>query len=189
MIKFWADNSEFSASEEKLLNALSDAHGACVWRNNASTMALQQAAGGSGRLCNALVAALSTLGVNHGPIEEAHALLGADDRREEARKILALGRKVPGWGNSFIRDGIDPAFQEVDQCLQAEFPAWYGRLTEITGYLHAAGKSVWPNPGGYTAIAALVLGMPGNLSPALFVGARLWEWVRLFDLISNPKKP
>lgn len=186
MRKFWANNEQLTPEEQRLVLALYEAHATCVFRENCSTMALQQAAGGSRSLTQSYIAALATLGEMHGPIE------GAYDMLEFAqRELLPVSFKlIPGWGNSFVKGRIDDAFLKVDQTIEALFPRHHNRLREITDALHARGKHVFPNPAAYTATTALILGLPRHLAPMLFVESRLQPWAAVFHLvISNSMKP
>lgn len=184
MRKFWSHNEELTPPEQRLVAALYAAHAACVHRENCSTMALIQAAGGSRSLTQSYIAALATLGEMHGPVEEAWDVLAQSNG--DVRLILYQPpriTKVPGWGNSFITGRIDDAFLPVDQCLEANFPRTHSRLREITDALHARGKNIFPNPAAYTAATALILGMPRHLAPMLFVQARLEAWASVFHSV------
>jgi citrate synthase len=181
MRKFWANNEELTPEEQRLVNVLFEAHAKCVWRDNCSTQALQQAAFGSKHLPSAIIAALATLGETHGPVEEAYDVL------QYNRPHTFDGVIIPGFGNSFIKNRIDDAFLSVDQTLEALFPRHHSRLREITDALHVRGKRVFPNPAAYTATVALVLGMPRHLSPVLFVLGRLEAWAELFNRVLTAK--
>lgn len=179
MRKFWSHNEELTPPEQRLVAALYAAHAACVHRENCSTMALIQAAGGSRSLTQSYIAALATLGEIHGPIEDAYKFLAWDGSWKDG---FILG-KISGWGNSFIKGRIDDAFLPVDQILEAQFPRSHSRLREITDALHARGNNVFPNPAAYTAAVALVLNMPRHLAPMLFVQARLEAWASVFHTV------
>lgn len=186
MRKWWSNNEELTPEEQRLFAALLQAHAACVYRENCSTAALQQAAFGSRKLPSAFIAALATLGDVHGPVEEAY------DHFEIWDKLKSFsggyqGGIVPGWGNSFIKGRIDDAFLPVDQILEAQFPRTHSRLREITDALHTRGKKVFPNPAAYTAAVAIILGMPKNLAPLLFVMGRTEAWGHIFHLTVNQK--
>lgn len=182
MRKFWSHNEELTPPEQRLVAVLYAAHAACVHRENCSTMALIQAAGGSRSLTQSYIAALATLGEMHGPVEEAWDFLRGGHAMPIEFRLAGI-QKVPGWGNSFIKDRIDDAFLPVDQCLEANFPRTHSRLREITDALHASGKNIFPNPAAYTAAVALVLNMPRHLAPMLFVQARLEAWASVFHTV------
>lgn len=190
MLKFWANNEPLTAEEQRLVDTLYAAHAACVWRGNCSSLALQQAAGGSRSLTQSYIAALASLGEMHGPIEEAYTILAPDSRSVGLEFLATHVGKCPGWGNSFIRGRIDDAFLPVDNCLEANFPRSHARLREITAALHARGKYIFPNPAAYTATTALILGMPRHVAPMLFVLGRTEAWAELFHrvIVMNTKE-
>ena len=176
MVKWWANSEPFAPEEVQLLQALYQAHAQCVFRPNCSTVACQQAGGGSRSITNAYIGALACLGEMHGPIEDAYTFLAREGPWTGA---FVIG-KIPGWGNSFIKGRIDDAFLPVDQILEASFSKLHSRLREITDALHARGKMVFPNPAAYTATVALIIGLPRHLAPMLFVQARLEPWGMVF---------
>lgn len=187
MVKWWANNEPFTPEEERLTQRLYEAHAKCVYRDNCSTAALVQAAGGSRSLTQGYIAALASLGEMHGPIEGAMEVIETVQKGEVTFSSLW---KLPGWGNSFIKGRIDDAFLPVDQVLEAHFPRTHSRIREITDTLHARGKHVFPNPAAYTACVAIVLQMPRHLAPMLFVQARLEPWASVFHqiMIAKPEQ-
>ncbi len=188
MIKWWLNNEPLTEPEARLVAALYRAHAECVGRENCSTMALIQAAGGSRSLVSSYIAALATLGEMHGPIEEAYTFIEYVVPISLDHGMFESGFKAPGFGNSFIKGQIDHAFLPVDQCLEQHFPRTHSRLREITDALHARGKHVFPNPAGYTASAAIILQMPRHLAPMLFVQARIEAWTSVFhSVVTAPK--
>lgn len=183
MVKWWLNNEPLSEPEARLVATLYAAHSACVFRPNCSTVACQQAAGGSRSLPQSIIAALACLGEMHGPIEGAYdVLLSISEGRFPPYMKTGFPKKlmIAGWGNSFIKGRIDDAFLPVDQCLEQNFPRIHSRLREITDALHARGKHIFPNPAAYSGAVALVLGMPRHLSPMLFVQARVEAWSSVF---------
>lgn len=192
MVKWWSNQEPLTEPEARLVAALYSAHSQCVFRPNCSTAACQQAAGGSRSLPQSIIAALACLGDMHGPIEEAYDELQRDGIMDSLAPFVTRITKVAGWGNSFIKGQIDPAFVPVDQCLEANFPRTHSRIKEITNSLHARGKHIFPNPACYSAATALILGMPRHLSPLLFIQARVEAWASVFHhtvlSLEKPKK-
>jgi citrate synthase len=166
--------------EQKLLAALFEAHDSVALRENASATVLQIAAAASGRYMNGIIAALATLGKTHGPIEAVHALLSAEAPSEIAKVILDRSGKVPGWGNSFVKNDPDPDFQEIAALL---LPPLSERITAVTQTLHDAGKPIYPNPACYTAAVAITLGCKASIAPYLFLQARLQAWTERLNEI------
>lgn len=175
---FWR-SEPLSDGERALWQAVERAHSACVWRDNTSSVAVLQAATGSGDYTKAVAAALMTLGGRHAPIEQSMGILVMADSVKAAHSFLAAGLKVPGWGNSFIKGGPDKSWDEVDKLLAKHFERIHSKIVAVTTYLHERGKKVFPNPSIYTAALALILKVPAPMAPWLFVRARLDAWTEL----------
>jgi len=175
-LPFWRD-TPLTDAEERLLELVHAAHVASCGRHNISRDLFEAGAFGSSRYVNGLIAALASLGGAHGPIEETVALLQMPGRE---MTLIPLKMKVPGWGNSFEKGRKDPLWLAVDAHLEAFFPAQFRRLEDITRQLHAAGKTIYPNPSAYTASAAMIVGLPARASAYLFVRARLDGWTQLY---------
>ncbi len=163
--------------EQALLYNLFDAHAVASMRNNISTATFRNAFAGSRSYTSALASALCTVGAVHGPIQETYRLL--EGPLGYARTMLANGEKVPGWGNSFIKGAPDGGWRMVDECIAEHWPEMSSRLAGVTSALRHHGLDLYPNPSAYTAAAAIILGMPCELSPFLFVAARLVPWTQL----------
>lgn len=174
---FWRPLAPLSPAEVDLLNAVALAHGRSVMRQNASSDAVFLASRASGDYTKAIAAALMTLGGAHAPLAETMRVL---KNPELSGYLMKSGRKVPGWGNTFVRGEPDPLWSEVAAALAAADSDLTARIDGITGAFHAAGKNIFPNPSAYTAAAALVVGMPASVSPFLFVSSRLEAWSALY---------
>lgn len=193
MVKWWLpEQTPFTDAETRLVLALYKAHSDCVFRNNCSTAALQQAAGGSRSLPQSIIAALACLGEMHGPIEEAYDFMDLWQKMQPFHEGKYVGGLIPGFGNSFVRGQVDPAFIPVEQILEAQFPRIFSVVKEITEALHQAGKMVYPNPACFSACVAKVLQMPRHLAPMLFIQGRLEAWASVFHhmvkSLTEPKK-
>lgn len=167
-------------SVQTLLGALHAAHDASALRNNLSHEALVLAATGSGNYVQSIAAAMMTLGGLHAPVVAICAVLQMPFTQEQVTQLVQQGGKMPGWGNSFLKGQPDPAWGEVDAILRELNLSLMQKMDDITAWLHAAGKRVYPNPGGYTAAAALTMGMQPEASPYLVVSGRLAAWTREF---------
>lgn len=162
--------------EAPLVRAVLDAHATAARDNqNVSRVACEIAKAGSGDLVKGVIAALATLGQAHGPIAQAREVIF----RGDPAALLDDGERVPGWGNSFFRDRVDPAWHRVEQLIRADHPAEATDLDEITSLLHKRGKRIWPNAAAFTAVAAEVSGMPPGTEAALFIAGRLPVWAGL----------
>lgn len=175
---FWREQA-LETKEVELLSRLFQAHEASVFRPNVSSEMVCAAAVGSGDYTKALAAALMTIGGLHGPITQTYSLLEDSSPDYLTVKILDAGQKVPGWGNSFAKAQIDPLWVGVDEWLRLNALPLWEKIDLVTRTLNNAGKLIYPNPGCYTAAAALALGIPSPVAPWLFVQGRLGGWTRL----------
>lgn len=169
---FWRPNV-FSPAEKELWVAVGAAHRASCTRDNLSVTAFKLAEYGSGKFTSGVIGALSTLGGPHGPIEQTYRLFMSADPDSAARAYLDRGEKVPGFGNSFHKGEPDPKWAEVDYILRSKFPAQAERMESVFRVL---GGKVFPNPSTYTALTAIIVGLPEKLAPYIFVAARLEGW-------------
>lgn len=163
-----------------LLDMLADAHDrAALTNTNASSVAVQLAAIGSADFGKAITAAVSMLGAAHGPITAARVRIYGFNGDWIA--ALDRGERMPGWGNSFHKDGIDPSWGPFADYLKAEYPQGSQRLDEITETLAARLKrTLYPNAAAFTAVSAQLLGVPYGVEAALFVASRLPAWALMF---------
>jgi citrate synthase len=180
VIHFWRDTS-FSGSEFTLVDELEIAHRRSAMRSNASTVALKNAAGGSGCLEMALAAALLTLGGRHAPIPKIYRLLDQPVSKllETVEERLCNKEKIEGWGNSFFKFQPDPDWVKVHQAIVENFPEMAQKLNGVTELLDAYKKKIHPNAGAYTAATAIILGIPAEISSYLLISARLPVWADL----------
>lgn len=163
-----------------LIQALYRAHAEVALRGNPSHQALILAAQGSANFFNALTAAFATYGGLHGPLEATYNLLINPDPTVEIATRLEVGLKIPGFGNSFYKDGIEPAFLPVEAELRKRDPLIASKIDGMTEFIHAQGKKIYPNPSTFTCATALVEGIPREAIGFLVVQARLWEWTKEF---------
>jgi citrate synthase len=178
MTPFWRTNP-LTDDEAKLLQLTLEAHAASAFRSNASSVALCNAAIASHDFTKALTGALATLGGVHAPLADTYVLLSSSEF-DAPERILLSGRKVPGWGNSFVKGAPDPIWEPVAAHLERINPTLAERLHNVTDMLRAVGKRLYPNPSAYTAAVAITLGIPAHLTPWLFVQGRLLSWSHLF---------
>lgn len=179
MNTFWRD-TDLSETETALFMALFDAHYKSVFRDNPSSVTMQIAASSSNDYVQSLCAALLTTGGPHAPLVETGRLLEHDHPDRLAILMIEAGDKVPGWGNGFVKDGIDPLWQPVHDLIEKHWPVELARLDAVTGVLRDAGKMIWPNPSAYTALTGIILKLPLAALPWLFVASRLNGWTKLF---------
>lgn len=175
-----AQSIDPSALQLALVAALNQAHAQAALRGNISSTTVANAAAGSGSYTASIAAALLTLGGLHGPLQQTQELLERDDPAAAALAMLDRGRKVPGWGNSFIKGEEDPVWAPVRAALKEHWPAVLEDIDAVTTALHGRGKPVYPNPSAYTAACSIVVGLPPCACAYLFVNARLGTWTRIF---------
>jgi citrate synthase len=124
----------------------------------------------------AMAAAVLTLGGLHGPITQAR-LVNFAWTDEQIKSYLQSGQRLPGWGNQFHKDGVDPAFKDLDTFLRENHAKYMARLDEIAVVLKdAKDKTLYPNPAVYTAIVADILGLAYNAEPLLLILPRMPIW-------------
>lgn len=180
MRPFWR-NEPLRPAETELLEAVQKAHHDSCFRQNPSFVAIQCAAQGSQDVYKSIAAALMTFGGPHGPILESYDLLSGEFPTEAwVKSSLDLGRKVPGWGMSFVKGEIDPVWLPVYKFISENFPVTRARIDWITEELHRRGKLIYPNPSTFSAATAIILKMPRQLSPYILIASRLDAWAEIF---------
>jgi citrate synthase len=165
----------------ELNGLLAEAHYKSAFRNNISSTAVAICAESKTDFLNAVVAAISTLGGIHAPIAKAFRLINHSSPTTEIQAILDSGERVPGWGNSFHKTGIDPIWAPVDECLKMNYHSKWVTLTEMTAYLHSCGRKIFPNPACYTATVAAINGLTEDSAGYLFLSSRLSAWLKIYS--------
>jgi hypothetical protein len=179
MKAFWREQP-ISDSERELLDRLFEAHAQSVFRENCSTVAFCNAALGSGNFINAMIAALACSGGPHAPIKDAYDCISLPDEVWVSHAYPIPEYKTPGWGSSFVKGEPDPVFASVEDAVTFISPELGSKIDAITEMLHKQGKRVFPNAACWTAATAVVLGIPKELSPMLFVMGRTEAWGKLY---------
>lgn len=174
---FWRQD-ELTDAEVDLFQAVMAAHDRSARRQNISAAVLVAAGQGSGEFRQALAAAMMCFGGPHGPLRAAYGFM--DLSQPEQREWIAEGKRVPGWGNAFVKGAPDPEWAGVDRRLRALSPEVMARVDWVTGELGRRGKKLFPNPGGYTATAGRVLKVPPELLDWLLFRGRLDAWAEMF---------
>jgi len=172
---------EFSEEDKNLLEILMRCHAkASVLNNNISTVTFVNAARGSGNIYQSIIAGISCMGGVHAPVLQARDLIFNQDINVEALKeAIEKGFKVPGFGNSFYKDKIDPSFQEFDDAIT--YTAQHEKLTRHEDVIEEVkGKKIYPNAAGYTALMADILKLPPGQEVWLVLAPRLASWISIF---------
>lgn len=172
----WWQPEPLNEAQTGLFHATIKAHAQSAFRENASSVAVVNAADSSGDLVKAIMAGLATLGERHAPIEQTYLFLNQEHPEEMVTHALVANSKVPGWGGTFQKHIPDPFWAEVDRILSIDFKALHQKISAVTEELHTAGKNIFPNPSAYTAATAMAVGLKAKLASHLFVWGRLSAW-------------
>ena len=171
--------AEVTPKKLELLQAVFDAHDMAARNNqNSSSGAAVNAFFGSAQLTNAIASAMLTLGDAHGPIGPARFVYEKFDERS-LKSAIESGMKIPGFGNSFFKDSIDPAWSRVREIIEADFPRASGRINQLHGWMKEAGKYLHPTAALYSAVICSELGMIPGSESAIFILARTAAWTSL----------
>ncbi len=166
---------------ETLLDTLSWCHQqSTLHNNNASSAALANAASCGAKFEHALASALLTFGEKHGPTTAARDLIYMDTDEEIIDK-LENGEVLPGFGNSFHKKSIDPAFVPLDHLIREEYSLDSELLDRVAKLIFKVkGKSLYPNPAAYTAVCSQLVGMARGTEIMLVIACRLPAWGRQY---------
>lgn len=158
------------------LNALFRAHFSAAANNaNASGQAAAQCAVGGSGLHATIIGAMASIGGRHAPVTAARKVLFRSDP-VQIERALRDGLLIPGFGNSFFKDQIDPSWVDCAAFLRMHFPEPCARLDQIAEILAARGKAAHPNAAAFTAVSCEVLGMPWGSEPLMFLLPRSLVW-------------
>lgn len=157
----------------ELLELLGAAHYQAAKSNgNISSTVATLAYIGSGSMAQAISAAIMTTGELHAPIEDAYYnLMEAGDEYLESLGI------IQGFGNSFFKDRIDPAFQPVYDYIAEHYPHYILRIQHIQKVAQI--EHLFPNAAIITAMCLSVCDLPASMGIALFIKYRVQAWSEL----------
>lgn len=177
---------------EKFKQALINAHCQACFRENASTQVLHVAYAANGNnLIAAISAAMQCFGGKHAPFIEAYKFLKecnelyCENFHEALNKTnehisqmtydrASKGEIIPGFGSSFFRDGEkDPLLFELELLIPDK---WTIIASRIRAGLLKCNKNLHPNLAFYTAVNAIEMNMPENLSMILALEGRVMGW-------------
>lgn len=165
---------ELNAAQRRLLEAVMVAHQrSAVENGNVSSEVFRNAVSGSGSFRQAVCAGILSTGGPHAPIAQARAVFESGTV-EAIEKAISAGKKVPGFGNSFYKGRMDPAWESVLGILAEDFINAYLRLCNLSRPI--GDKKVLPNAAMFTAIACHICGIPHGLEDSLFMVSRIPAW-------------
>lgn len=163
----------------RLLELVLEAHARAARNNpNASTGACLNSMAGSGDLGKAIASAILAIGGAHGPVTQAREVYESG--------AFPTGR-VPGFGNSFHKDRIDPAWSEVVDHLNKHLPVVAKKINDLTDSVRqATRRNLFPNAALFTATTASETQFRHGTELAIPLFGRLGVWI---DLATLPKSP
>ena len=187
---------------KELCEALEQAHhDAAVNNNNISKNVCLAAWEGSGDPMKGVTAGLSSIGGKHGPLSETRQLLymfriNPDGAKRMFDAEVRNGNKIPGVGNSFFKESIDPAFNEV-YLKYIEMCQILGSRNHVLEYSEAVSASVnrfkdnsitlYPNAALLTAGVADLLNMLPFYENWFFISGRTRAWLEIIGNAEDAK--
>ena len=137
-------------------------------------------------MASAIASSVLTIGKYHAPITQARNVFTTWSHKDIADAIQRK-EKVPGFGNAFYKDDIDPAWFPVREYLRTFIPELYSHLETLTYVVNTERQKnsnkkinpIFPNPAMYSAIVTELFGWEEGSELSFFVLARLPAWVSL----------
>lgn len=179
----------------ELVNKLVKAHYEAALNNkgNISSVAALNSYQGSGSFHQAIASGVLAMGGQHAPIEQCRQLIRRYIRHGEMHFEMYVltevsnNRKIPGYGHSFYKDQIDPAFQEAyndyRECFEDKNP-----IDEIQRLIHKVysdrdrpGIHLPPNAAIITAGICEVINAPMGAELQIALEGRVLAWVQLIN--------
>lgn len=168
---------ELTDEKHRLLEATIKAHQVAARSNrNISSVTMMNTSMGSGRIENGIAAAILTIGHMHAPLMEARGLY-LNGQKEVVLTMLKGGRKIAGFGNSFYKTSLDPAWSDVWAIIELSFPKIYARIGELASWMIEGGKPLYPNAALITAAVLDEIGWRPGTEQLFFILARAPIWV------------
>lgn len=156
-------------------------HSKASKRDNVSSVLIKILASTGKGFFDSIVPAIISFGNIHGPIEQAYKLLIKTEKELNSITDRALknNKKVPGWGNSFIKAKPDKIWDKCDNILKTEYPELYSKIMFITEKLQS--KKIYPNAACYTAACCIVYNIPIEISTSLVIKGRIDAWSEIYS--------
>ena len=178
---FWRNDKRLSWNEEVMLDKCLDAHRQATFRENLSSQVITAAfSGNGGDFLKAVASGLGTTGGLHAPIDDTFDLLDQFNPSCISYQHYVLhGDKMPGWGSAFVKGKPDPIVEHAMLYLDTGWPDMGKKIEYLTDVLHGQGKNIYPNMACLTAATALILQMPKELAPVLFLQGRAMAWAEI----------
>lgn len=178
---------------QMLIETLLEAHYKAGKTNNSiSREVAAMAFYGSGDPMGSCASALLTTGKAHGPLDECRDILMSFRRSKKEtidmlRQYCLMGKKLPGIGNSFFKDKVDPAFQEAYRDYRSLYLDAQNDQPLLDAYVFECNKMLSefkekpmqlpPNAAGITAAICDLLNRPRYEQNWFFIAGRSKAWL------------
>lgn len=162
---------------DSLIDKVLTAHRTSALENeNVSSIALSLASSVNADFHHSVSSALLTLGKTHGPITMTREYIYGLGL-EEIATAVRNGEIIPGWGNAFFKNDIDPAWVKVSEHIRLHNIDHWNKLNQITEVIeNCKGKRLYPNASAFTAVTSHIVGLPLGLEMILTILGRLPAW-------------
>lgn len=185
-------------SKQDLLDLLEVAHYNAALNNqgNISASVAMHVFDGSGDPLKAISAAINSMGQKHAPLTHARSLvknwiLDPNRTRKYIEGLVEVNQKIPGFGNSFFKDQVDPSFQDVlSEYLQLYKDANTEPLLGIARYVNfllteRKGREInlMPNAAGITGAIAEFCNIGTFQEVTIALKGRIPAWMQLISNI------
>ena len=183
-----------STKIKELCEALEQAHhDAAINNNNISKNVCLASYEGSNDPIKGVAAGLLSIGGKHGPLSETrHVFAMFKASQDNAIRMfdaeIRVGQKIPGVGNSFFKESIDPAFNDV-YIKYIELCNILSSKNYILEYSNAVSQSVsrfkgkeitlFPNAALITAGVAELLNLIPFFENWFFISGRSRAWLEI----------
>lgn len=138
-----------------------------------SSSAFRCSVAGGAELPTNFIAGISTVGTRHAPVTAArHVIYEAHSYPD----IINSGGYVPGFGNHFYKDQIDPSFKPAYDLLPEGYRAELDQIALAICREHGQ-YTIYPNAAGITAAVADFLKLPSGAEFMIFLIGRGAGWI------------
>ena len=170
-------NIPISRPHETMLRALFNGHRNAAENNDNASSNTYRALRALGKeVPERLAGAILTTGGTHAPVVATRRIIYAPTM-QGVRILLETKRIIPGFGNSFFKDSIDPAFSEFVECVRDSDQ--FAKIMEVSELIESrTGKKLQPNAAAFTACAAEILRLKTPMEYALFAIPRMCAWLQ-----------
>ena len=166
-----------NAKHEELISLLALCHqSAVISNNNASSAALGLAASTGASFWHSVAAAMMTFGDKHGPITRTREAI-YKTCGESLRERIEAGEIIPGWGNAFFKQSLDPSWVRMDHLIRSKYTGHYDEIERVgKAIFKGRGLVLYPNASAYTAVVSEIIGLDHGTEPMLAIACRLPAW-------------